>query len=80
VYDRNEDILQGLVALERRYKQDMFWGIVDLVWDETFRVAEDGDAPDLAVGCFHHFDQVGRGDTFPSGDVLEQCTLSLEGP
>jgi hypothetical protein len=80
VYDRNEHILQGLIALERRYKQNMFRGIVDLVWDEPFRVAEDGDAPDLAVGCFHHLDQVGRGDAFPSGDVLEQCALALEGP
>lgn len=80
MYDRNEHILQGFVALERRYKQDMFRGIVDLVWDEPFRVAEDGDAADLAVGCLHHFDQVGCGDAFPSRDVLEQGALALEGP
>lgn len=58
----------------------MFWDIVDLVWDETFRVAEDGDAPDLAIGCFDYFDQVGRGHAFPSGDVLEQCALALDRP
>jgi len=39
MYDRDEDVLQDLVALERRYKQDMFWGVLHFVWDETLRVA-----------------------------------------